>query len=63
MDAVVDHIPTFDELFRIAPTSVLIVMLVATGFVAGVWVMTKVVNAYKEKAEVYKEWIEDLRRK
>jgi len=48
------EIPTFAELFRLAPVITLVIIIVAVGFYVGWWSRGEVIR-------VLKAWLDDLR--
>ena len=50
------ELPTFEQIFRIAPITTLILFVVALGFYVGWWSRGEVIK-------LLKEWLDDLRRK
>lgn len=49
-------IPTWNELFRVAPTTVLILTIFLAGYFVGFWARGEVIA-------VLREWLESMRRK
>lgn len=51
-----DQIPTFAELFEIAPVTSIVLLIVGLGFAVG-W------KARGELVQVLRDWLDELRRK
>ena len=53
---VVDQVPTFDQLLRVAPTTALVLLIVGLGFAVG-W------RARGEVVQTLKDWLNEKTRK
>jgi len=51
-----EDIPTFTELFRVAPVTALVLLIVGIGFLVG-W------KARGEAVAILKSWLDELKRK
>ena len=58
-----DQIPTFSELFEIAPVTSIVLLVVGLGFAVGWKVRGEAVQILKKQIERLENWLDELRRK
>lgn len=51
-----DTVPTFDQLFRVAPTTALVLLIVGIGFLVG-W------RVRGEAVQILKDWLDEMKHK